>query len=86
MEATHIYKFEVSVPQLEPLGVTLMASLTAIAEALGRLEATVTTELGQIAEALRANPTEAEVQALADRVDAVSTTVANIIPETPPQP
>ena len=94
------YTFEVSIPQLEPLGDRLMAGLGVLADAIQRVSDKVdgaaeklSAELLQIAEAMRDNPTEEEVAALADRVDevghkveAMGEDIANIIPDAPPEP
>lgn len=73
-------RVEVAFPQLTSLGEQLVASLTAITEALTSLESTLDTELTEIAAALAQVADPAEVQAVADRVLALRDRVQNIIP------
>lgn len=67
------------IPQILQIGKIFMASLGNISTALDELSTTLETELSEIAEALANTPTQAEVDAVAERVVALKDRIANII-------
>lgn len=62
------------------LGESFMANLSNISTALDNLSATLEKELQEIADALLDSPTQAEVDAVAQRVIDLKDKIANIIP------
>jgi hypothetical protein len=78
-------RLHVEIPQLTTLGDRIMAGLATITDALNDLEATLDTELTEIAAALQAasgtgSPTQEEVDAVATRVLALKDRIQAIIP------
>ena len=71
---------ELSPHELNTLGDKFMASLSSITSALDELSNTLETELQQIADALANTPSQAEIDAVAQRVLSLKDRVANIIP------
>jgi hypothetical protein len=75
------------VAAIDRLGDRMADALDPIRTAIEQARATLTTELAQIAEAIRQAGTDpVAVQAVAADVDELAQRIANIIPDVPPAP
>ena len=93
IQAETTYRVEVTAhhPQIPALiaaitivGEKLVAAIDLLTQRVQEAEAKLTVEIAQIVEALRDNPDETQILALADRVEAMGNAIAMIIPDAPP--
>lgn len=80
----------VNIPQLKDWEKKLMDALQPIKDAIDRQTSALAAEVSEIADLLRnmQNPTTAEIQAVADRVDAMTDAITHVsdVFNTPPTP